>query len=121
MFLLMTAPGLPASSVAVASWARAESAAPKAARKQRRRRAGFFMGSIFEGEQVLHHAGEVGGLVQAAERVMELPVEGVELVVGLLRGRLRLVGDLLERGHFALGRREVRVRAGEHGGGDGRA
>src|SRR6266508_3226609 len=98
MFLLMTAPGFVASRVMLAagSSARAISVVARLRARAPRRRAGVFMeksvGSIFKGEQVFHHAREVGGLVQAAERVMELPVERIELVVGFLGRRPRPVG-----------------------------
>ena len=44
------------------------------------------MGGFFKGEEVFHHVGQVGGFVAAAEAVVELAVQGVELVVDLAVG-----------------------------------
>ncbi len=74
---------------------------------------------VFDLDQVLHHPREIGRLRQAAEAVVQLAVERVELVVdGAGSPRSARSARACTRGHRRLRAGEVGMRAGEHGGGD---
>ena len=78
---------------------------------------------FLDADEVLHDVPEIGLLCAAAEGLLQLVVEGVELVVDFLPRGIRRVGDVLERGHFRLRLGEGAVPAlrlsGEDSGGNG--
>ena len=58
-------------------------------------------------------------LGDAAEGIVELAVEGVELLIDRLVFGDRPVGNFLQPGHRGLGGLEIRMRSGDHGRADG--
>ena len=79
------------------------------------------MGGGFEREEILHHSGQVGGLIHSAEGVVGRAVERIELSVDFAVGGDGAVAFCLHGSHFFLRVMEILVRAGEDGGGDGGA
>lgn len=79
------------------------------------------MGGGFEREESFHHAGKVGGLVHSAEGVVGRAVEGVELIVDFAVGGDGAVAFCLHGSHLFLRVREILIRSGKDGGGDGGA
>ena len=75
----------------------------------------------FEGEKVFHDVAEVGRLGDSAEGIVQLAVEGIELLIDRLVFGVRLVTDFLQPGHRRLSGLEIRMRSGDHGGTDGGA
>src|SRR5579863_7874437 len=58
---------------------------------------------VFDVDQIFHEARQVDGFVEAAETVVQLAIESVELVIDRLMGGDRLVNGGSERGHRLLG------------------
>ena len=56
-----------------------------------------------------------------AKGIVQFLVNRVELLVNLMRPGIRLVNFRFQAGHFFLGSGKILMRAGNDGGGDGRA
>ena len=78
---------------------------------------------LADGDEVFHNAGEVRGLRQAAEGVVQAAVYRIEFVTERLVFGVGSVFYIAQRGHCALGGWEIGMasafRSGENGGGDG--